>query len=172
MAHRAHGTSPFVQDFHRLPEHAIYTEVDPSFLTDPESVEALPAELPDAKNALRLLLGKKSRRHASPELLAQAGRLYGMLHARYIVTGEGMGKMRALFERKAFGECPRLQCNVCVAALTCRAPGCSRSAGRPSPRTTGWRSSARPAATSTSPARPSRPSTPRTLARRSRRCSS
>ena len=38
----------------------------------------------------------------------QAVDLYGLIHARYIQTKDGMKKMQKKFEAKEFGVCPRV----------------------------------------------------------------
>ena len=41
----------------------------------------------------------------------QAVDLYGLIHARYIQTKEGMQKVKQKFLANEFGTCPRVECN-------------------------------------------------------------
>ncbi|KAL7712283.1 Casein kinase II subunit beta [Entamoeba marina] len=38
---------------------------------------------------------------------------YGLIHSRYILTDEGLTKMRARYERGYYGTCPNSTCNKC-----------------------------------------------------------
>lgn len=40
--------------------------------------------------------------------------VYGLIHARFIVTQRGQQKMAAMFRRATFGTCPSIKCNVCT----------------------------------------------------------
>ena len=39
--------------------------------------------------------------------------VYGLIHARFIVTQRGQQKMAAMFRRATFGTCPSIKCNGC-----------------------------------------------------------
>ena len=41
----------------------------------------------------------------------QAVDLYGLIHARFIQSKDGLNRMRKKFEAMEFGTCPRVQCN-------------------------------------------------------------
>ena len=45
------------------------------------------------------------------EVFAEASELYGLLHARYILTERGMALMREKFLNGNFGACPRVLCS-------------------------------------------------------------
>lgn len=44
----------------------------------------------------------------------QAVDLYGLIHARFIQTKDGLNKMRKKYVAMEFGTCPRVQCNQSI----------------------------------------------------------
>lgn len=44
------------------------------------------------------------------EIEACASMLYGMIHARYVITGAGMQRMLSKYQNARFGCCPRVYC--------------------------------------------------------------
>lgn len=44
------------------------------------------------------------------KLIENTKKLYGMLHSRFILTEEGVAKMKRKYDRECFGICPRMNC--------------------------------------------------------------
>ena len=44
------------------------------------------------------------------EIYQSAMDLYGVIHARYILSPHGLNKMREKYQQGAFGTCPRVLC--------------------------------------------------------------
>jgi casein kinase II subunit beta len=70
----------------------------------------------DVQRAMLLMLGRsapvKSDHSAdTPTVDRIARELYGMFHAKYILTNAGLRAMRDKFLRCAYGTCPRVCCN-------------------------------------------------------------
>ena len=113
--------SSWVHRFCRTPGHEFFCAVPASFLAEEFNWLGLPSDLA----AIDLLLGnvvykgkKKTKdqnyRPPLPPLPwdeAAARRMYGLIHARFIVTQKGLNAMREKYEQGHFGRCPRLACD-------------------------------------------------------------
>ncbi|CAE7011016.1 Casein kinase II subunit beta [Pyrenophora teres f. teres] len=90
-----------------------FCEIDEEYLTDRFNLTGLNTEVQYYQYALDLVTDvfdfdcdddmreqiEKSARH-----------LYGLVHARYIVTTRGLAKMLEKFKKSDFGKCPRVMC--------------------------------------------------------------
>lgn len=90
-----------------------FCEIDEDYITDRFNLTGLNTEVHYYQHALDLITDvfdldceddmretiEKSARH-----------LYGLVHARYIVTTRGMAKMVEKFKKSDFGRCPRVMC--------------------------------------------------------------
>ncbi|KAK8192940.1 casein kinase II beta subunit [Phyllosticta capitalensis] len=90
-----------------------FCEIDEDYLTDRFNLTGLNTEVQYYQYALDLITDvfdldcdddmreaiEKSARH-----------LYGLVHARYIVTTRGLAKMLEKFKKADFGKCPRVMC--------------------------------------------------------------
>jgi len=93
--------------------HEYFCEIDEEYLTDRFNLTGLNAEVQYYQYALDLITDvfdfdcdddireqiEKSARH-----------LYGLVHARYIITTRGLGKMLDKYKKCDFGRCPRVLC--------------------------------------------------------------
>ncbi|KAF2274560.1 casein kinase-like protein subunit II beta [Westerdykella ornata] len=91
-----------------------FCEIDEDYLTDRFNLTGLNADVQYYQYALDLITDvfdvdcddqlrdavEKSARH-----------LYGLVHARYIVTTRGLAKMLEKFKKSDFGKCPRVMCD-------------------------------------------------------------
>ncbi|KAJ4295756.1 casein kinase 2 regulatory subunit [Collariella sp. IMI 366227] len=91
-----------------------FCEIDEEYLTDRFNMTGLNIEVPYYQYALDLVTDvfdldcddemretiEKSARH-----------LYGLVHARFIVTTRGLQKMLEKYKKADFGKCPRVMCN-------------------------------------------------------------
>ncbi len=90
-----------------------FCEIDEEYITDRFNLTGLNTEVHYYQHALDLITDvfdldceddmretiEKSARH-----------LYGLVHARYIVTTRGLAKMVEKFKKSDFGRCPRVMC--------------------------------------------------------------
>ena len=121
--------SPWVARFCSAPAHGrIFCRVPARFIAEEFNWLDLPCR-PHLEAIDRLLLGRpqagpgpqagpseEANAYASgvgsggDALQAAARRMYGLIHARYIVTQKGLNAMREKFEAAHFGTCPRHGC--------------------------------------------------------------
>lgn len=110
--------------FCRLRGNEFYCEVDEDFIQDDFNLSGLSALVPYYDYALDLILDVETRETLTEqqrELIESAAEmLYGLIHARYIITSRGMLSMLEKYKQGHFGRCPRYLCNnqVCLPAGT------------------------------------------------------
>jgi casein kinase II subunit beta len=108
--------------FHSPKENSIFVEIDQEYALDKFNLTGLmlddPTYFQDAlalitdtleehEKLLREFENDKARRN---QVVATALQMYGLIHARYILTPAGMKKMTAKYEQGIFGSCPRTLC--------------------------------------------------------------
>ncbi|KAF2745518.1 casein kinase-like protein subunit II beta [Sporormia fimetaria CBS 119925] len=91
-----------------------FCEIDEEYLTDRFNLTGLNTEVHHYQLALDLVTDVFDN-DCSDELRDQieksARHLYGLVHARYIVTTRGLAKMLEKFKKADFGKCPRVMCD-------------------------------------------------------------
>lgn len=90
-----------------------FCEVDEEYILDRFNLTGLNAEVQHYPQALDLVTDALEEEPESSErdlIEAQARLLYGLVHARYIVTSRGLAKMLEKYKRAEFGRCPRVLC--------------------------------------------------------------
>ncbi|KAJ5893931.1 Casein kinase II subunit beta-2 [Penicillium taxi] len=91
-----------------------FCEIDEDYLTDRFNLTGLNTEVPYYQYALDLVTDVFDL-DADDELREQieksARHLYGLVHARYIVTTRGLAKMLDKYKKCDFGKCPRVLCD-------------------------------------------------------------
>jgi len=102
--------------FCSLKGNEFFVEVDEEYIRDDFNLTGLTSQVPYYDYALDLILDNEP---ASDEALTTeqqemiehaAELLYGLIHARYIMTSRGMALMRDKFCAADFGRCPRVLC--------------------------------------------------------------
>ncbi|KAI9376757.1 casein kinase II, regulatory subunit [Aspergillus egyptiacus] len=90
-----------------------FCEIDEEYLTDRFNLTGLNTEVPYYQYALDLVTDVFDL-DADDDLREQieksARHLYGLVHARYIVTTRGLAKMVEKYKKGDFGKCPRVVC--------------------------------------------------------------
>ncbi len=106
----------WVSWFVNLRGNEFFCEVDEDFIQDDFNLTGLQAVVPHFDYALDLILdvdvpmdSLSVEQQESVEAAAEA--LYGLIHARYILTARGMQKMFEKYEVSEFGHCPRVHCH-------------------------------------------------------------
>jgi len=102
--------------FVNLRGNEFFCEVDEDYIQDAFNMTGLSAMVPFYENALDMILDLESsyeRKIAVSDVEIVEGSakmLYGMIHARYILTAQGMNAMLEKFKGVEFGRCPRWFC--------------------------------------------------------------
>lgn len=99
--------------FCSLPRNEFFCEVDESFISDDFNLTNLSSVIPRYDNALDMILGYRPHRMTRDQhevVVTAAQVLYGLIHARYIITSSGMKKMLYKYREADFGRCPRSLC--------------------------------------------------------------
>lgn len=98
--------------FCSLAGNQFFCEIDKGYIDDAFNLFGLKQHFPkDYNNALDTILDRIGPSEAeSEELSRSAALLFGLIHARYIVTSHGLEVMHRKFVLREFGECPRTYC--------------------------------------------------------------
>ncbi|EKM48934.1 uncharacterized protein PHACADRAFT_107917, partial [Phanerochaete carnosa HHB-10118-sp] len=90
-----------------------FCEVEEEYILDRFNLTGLNTEVSNYNQALDLItdnLDDDIQDELRGALDVQARLLYGLIHARWIVTARGLAKMLEKYKRADFGRCPRVLC--------------------------------------------------------------
>ncbi|KDE05985.1 casein kinase 2, beta polypeptide [Microbotryum lychnidis-dioicae p1A1 Lamole] len=91
-----------------------FCEVDDEYIIDRFNLTGLNAEVQGYSAALELITDTSAEEDIEDEHREQlelaARHLYGLIHARFIITSRGLSKMIDKYKKGEFGRCPRVLC--------------------------------------------------------------
>jgi casein kinase II subunit beta len=116
MAHNEDSSAsghdePWIQWFCGLKGHEMFCEVERSYIEDGFNLYGLRACVGNFSDCLDLILDRIGPDDSDDSHLTQSAcTLYGLIHARYIITAHGLDAMYSKYAAKDFGACPLIQC--------------------------------------------------------------
>lgn len=102
------GEGSWIPQFCAQYGHEFFVEVPADFIEDDFNLTGLSQTIPHYREALDVILDVESAENALVAHSAEV--LYGLIHARFIITKQGLHLMADKFERNVFGPCPRHLC--------------------------------------------------------------
>ena len=110
-------SATWINWFCNLRGNEFYCAVDAEYIADSFNLTGLPKIIgPLFKMSLDTILDSMPQSDQDDgidtnPLTETAATLYGLIHARYILSAEGIEKMKEKYHRRVFGKCPRHFCD-------------------------------------------------------------
>eukprot|EP00759_Apiculatamorpha_spiralis_P027460 PhF_6_TR30209/c0_g1_i1/m.44400/K03115/CSNK2B; casein kinase II subunit beta len=106
---------PWISWFCSLKGNEFFCEVDEEYIQDEFNLTGLSAMVPFYSHAIDLILDLESQTQDLTDdqqqmVEAAAETLYGLIHARFVLTQRGMKLMEEKYRVAGFGRCPRVHC--------------------------------------------------------------
>ncbi|KAJ3035475.1 casein kinase 2 regulatory subunit [Rhizophlyctis rosea] len=109
----AESTAYWIEWFLSLKGNEFFCEVDEDYIMDRFNLTGLNTEVPNYSLAFDLItdaLEDDLDNETRTEVESAARHLYGLIHARFIITARGLAKMQEKYRHADFGRCPRVLC--------------------------------------------------------------
>eukprot|EP00917_Polyrhabdina_sp_WS-2016_P032870 GHVP01070010.1.p1 GENE.GHVP01070010.1~~GHVP01070010.1.p1 ORF type:complete len:254 (+),score=34.29 GHVP01070010.1:76-837(+) len=106
------GNVSWIKWYCGLEGHEILCKVDEDYIKDSFNLYGLKQRVSLFDQVIELVLSTASVEEDSDFVLLhrEATTLYGLIHARYIMSPAGLGMMKSKYNQKAYGTCPRVYC--------------------------------------------------------------
>ncbi|KAK9456019.1 casein kinase II regulatory subunit-domain-containing protein [Dipodascopsis uninucleata] len=106
----------WISSFCSMRGHEYFAEVTEDFIEDDFNLTGLSSLVPYYKEALDMILDfdpdpESARLPNMPVIENSAEQLYGLIHARFLLTRQGLAIMAEKYDLQHFGTCPRYLCN-------------------------------------------------------------
>eukprot|EP01035_Chromulina_nebulosa_P019018 gene19018-24838_t len=108
-------SSPWISWFVNMRGNEFFCIVEEDFIQEEFNLTGLSSMVPYYDHAVDMILDLEipldSLSEDQQEIVETAAEvLYGLIHARYIITSKGMQKMFEKYKTNDFGRCPRVNC--------------------------------------------------------------
>lgn len=105
----------WIEWFCHLKGNEFFVEVDEDYIQDDFNLTGLSAQVPYYEYALNMILDFDDQDDQLAEdqqtlVETAAQMLYGLIHARFILTSRGMAAMLDKYNTAVYGHCPNVQC--------------------------------------------------------------
>lgn len=106
----------WIQWFCNLKGNEFFCEVDEDYIQDDFNLTGLTTQVPYYEHALNMILDFDDQDDQLPEdhqplVETAAQMLYGLIHARFILTSRGMSSMLEKYNHLTYGTCPMASCD-------------------------------------------------------------
>merc|ERR1719298_367701 len=107
----------WIEWFCHLKGNEFFVEVDEDYIQDDFNLTGLNNQVPYYENAMNMILDFDDQddqvsEDQQPLVETAAQMLYGLIHARFILTTRGMSAMMEKYTAYVYGTCPLLQCEA------------------------------------------------------------
>jgi casein kinase II subunit beta len=99
----------WISTFCSLPGNEYFIEVDEVWIKDDFNLFGLDEVVEDFRDNLDIILNKTNISESNDNTRL----LYGLIHARFLLTIWGLEKMYNRYKNRRFGVCPRYYCELC-----------------------------------------------------------
>lgn len=100
----------WIEWFCGLPGNEFFCEINTSYIEDSFNLYGLRSLVPNYQEALSIILDMTDIPY-DEDVPSYAAELYGLIHARYILTSHGLDAMLRKYRDGDFGFCPRALCD-------------------------------------------------------------
>jgi len=106
------NSSSWIKRLLNKPENAFMCAVDMSYIQDMSNLVGLDETVPGYETAVRVVLDDVPVSRSASDLGSRSAAelVYGLVHARYVMTPRGVAKILEKYMAGCFGQCPRENC--------------------------------------------------------------